>query len=239
MEKVKVKVMNHESLVLPKYMTSQSAGFDLIATGLRKIYKGAKELDINLFAFSIQQGYFVLRPQERAVVGTNLFIELPEGKQLEIRSRSGMALKRGLIVGNSPGTIDSDYRGEVCVILVNTTNYLARINFGDAIAQGVITDAYQAEWEIVDQLSYTDRGTGGFGSTSFWKPESSGQINTLNEDTFFTETEIHEGTYLVTGMVAVGFPENFTVIGSTPYDGRRLNRITIFADKKIKNEYVK
>jgi dUTP pyrophosphatase len=239
MEKIKVKVMNHESLVLPQYMTSQSAGFDLIARGLRQIYKGAKELDMNLFSYSIEQGYFVLRPQERALIGTGLFIELPEGKQLEIRSRSGIALKRGLIVGNSPGTIDPDYRGEVCVLLVNTTNFLARINFGDAVAQGVVTDCYQVEWETVDSLSYTERGSGAFGHTSFLKPETSGVVNVLEKDTFFSETDVHEGTYLVTGMAAIVFPESYMVTGSTPYDGRRTNRITIFSDKKIKNEYVK
>lgn len=239
MEKVKVKVRGHHGLVLPQYMTKQSAGFDLIARGLRSVYKGTKEIDISVFGRAIEDGHFILRPQERALVGTNLFIELPEGKQLEIRSRSGMATKRGIIVGNSPGTIDADYRGEICVLIVNTTSFLARINFGDAIAQGVITDAHQAEWEIVEELTPSERGEGGFGHTSFWKPECSGEMNLLEKDIFLSENEIHEGTYLVTGKVALAFPKAYTNISHVPYDGRRINRITIFSDKKVRLEYLK
>lgn len=239
MEKVKVKVKGHQGLVLPKYMTEQSAGFDLIARGLRKVYKGTKEVDISVFGRSIEEGYFILRSQERALVGTNLFIELPQGKQLEVRSRSGMATKRGIIVGNSPGTIDADYRGEIMVLIVNTTNFLARINFGDAIAQGVITDAYQVEWEVVEALTPTARGEGGFGSTSFWKPESSGEINVLKEDTFLSESDINAGTYLVTGGFPLGFPKAFTNISRVPFDGRRVNRVTIFEDKRVRIEYLK
>lgn len=236
---VEVKVKDHAELVLPQYMTEGSAAFDLVATGLRKVYKGTKELDISLFAYAIEQGYFILRAHERALVGTGLFIELPKGKELQIRPRSGLALKRGLTVLNAPGTIDSDYRGEVCVILVNTTSHIARINFGDGIAQGIVTDYDRVKWKRVPELSETDRGEGGFGHTSFWKPERSGEINVLTEDTLIKDTDIVAGTYIVTGRHALVFPLEYTHVGTKPYDGRRANRITIKENKTIINEYVK
>jgi dUTP pyrophosphatase len=180
MQKVTVKVKKGDNVVLPVYATSGSAGFDLIARGLRKVYDGIKEVDITKFSYVLDKGYFVLRPYERALVGTNLYLELPQGVELQVRSRSGLALKRGLVVANSPGTIDHDYRGEVCVILMNNTKYLSRINFGDAIAQGVLTSVYQTDFEIVTELTETARGEGGFGHTSEKKESNEIEINSNN-----------------------------------------------------------
>lgn len=239
MEEVIVKVKDHSGLVLPEYATEGSAAFDLIARGLRKVYKGSKELDINLFMYAIEQGYFILRPQERALVGTELYVELPKGKEMQIRPRSGLALKRGLTVLNSPGTIDSDYRGEVCVILANTTSFLSRINFGDAIAQGIVTDYDRVTWKRVNELSDTVRGKGGFGHTSFWKPESTKQVNQILADTILEPHQIIEGTYLVTGRHAIIFPLEYSFVGTKPYDGRKVNRLTIRPDKIVLNDYVK
>jgi len=241
MAKVKVKIKDHQDLVLPKYMTEGSAGFDLIARGLRKVYKGTKEVNLDLFMYTIEQGYFSLRAQERAVIGTGLFIELPVGKELQVRSRSGMSAKRGLVVGNSPGTIDSDYREEICVILVNTTGFISRINFGDAIAQGVVTDYDQVEWDVVKDLTPSGR-KGGFGSTDFWTPfintVEDCVTNILKKDTVFTEKDIITGEYIVTGGYAIVFPLSYTFVGTRPYDGRMINKITIRDDKTIINEYV-
>ena len=238
MEEVIVKIKDHSGLVLPQYMTEGSAGFDLIARGLRKVYKGTKELDMSLFMYAIEQGYFMLRAGERALVGTNLFIELPKGKELQIRPRSGLALKRGITVLNAPGTIDSDYRDEICVILVNTTPHLARVNFGDAVAQGVVADYDRVKWKVVEELSKSQR-FGGFGHTSFWKPIESGAVNQITSDVTLDDHEIIPGTYLVTGRHALVFPLNYSFVGTKPYDGRKINKLTISTDRIITNEYTK
>lgn len=174
MSKVKVKVQDAEGLELPKYATEGSAGFDLIARNLKIVYDGIKEINMDKLAYTVHKGYFVLRPFERALVGTGLFLELPEGSELDIRPRSGLSLKRGITVVNSPGTIDSDYRGEICVIIMNNTKYLSRINFGEAIAQGVLLNYDTAEWEIVKSVSKTERGEGGFGHTDLKQVENAG-----------------------------------------------------------------
>lgn len=153
-----------EGASLPEYGTEGAAGFDLVVHSFKFVYSGSKDVTDKL-QFSIQAGYINLRPKERALVGAGFSVELPEGKELQIRARSGMALKKGLSVLNSPGTIDSDYRGEVGAIIYNSTDYLIRIDLGDRIAQGVIADVYQADWEQVDELSTSTRGENGFGST--------------------------------------------------------------------------
>ena len=107
----------------------------------------------------------VLKPLERSIVGTGLFIELPIGIEAQVRPRSGLAAKKGITVLNAPGTIDADYRGEIGVILVNLSNEEFTINNGERIAQLVVAKHERAEWIPVEQLSETDRGEGGFGST--------------------------------------------------------------------------
>lgn len=139
---MKVEIVNKSKHELPKYATTGSAGMDICA--------------------NIEQP-IVLKPLERCLVPTGLHIALPEGYEAQIRPRSGLALKKGLTVLNSPGTIDVDFRGEIGVILINLSSEDFTINDGERIAQMVIAHYEQAEWEPVETLDDTERGTGGFG----------------------------------------------------------------------------
>ena len=141
---MKVKVINRSKNQLPAYETAQSAGLDVKA-------------DISE-AVTIQ-------PLERAIIPTGLYMELPNGYEMQVRPRSGMAAKYGITVLNSPGTIDADYRGEVKIILANVSNQSYTLEPGERIAQLVIAKYEQLEWCEAEELSQTDRGTGGFGST--------------------------------------------------------------------------
>ncbi|MFL1010628.1 dUTP diphosphatase [Flavisericum labens] len=141
---MQIKIINKSSHDLPHYETLASAGMDLRA---------------NLSESR------VLKPLERSIVGTGLFIELPVGYEAQVRPRSGLAAKKGITVLNAPGTVDADYRGEIGVILVNLSNEDFTIQNGERIAQLVIAKHERAEWSQVDVLSDTDRGEGGFGST--------------------------------------------------------------------------
>lgn len=141
---MKIKIINKSNHELPNYETLASAGMDLRA--------------------SISESR-VLKPLERSIVGTGLFIELPIGIEAQVRPRSGLAAKKGITVLNAPGTIDADYRGEVGVILVNLSNEDFVINNGERIAQLVIAKHERVDWEAVELLSETVRGEGGFGST--------------------------------------------------------------------------
>ncbi|HBC29611.1 MAG TPA: dUTP diphosphatase [Prevotellaceae bacterium] len=139
---MKVQIINRSRHPLPQYATAQSAGLDLRA---------------NL------ESPLELRPMERKLIPTGLYIALPQGYEAQVRPRSGLALKHGLTVLNSPGTIDADYRGEVCVILVNLSDEPFVINDGERIAQMVIARHERAWWQEVDVLDETGRGAGGFG----------------------------------------------------------------------------
>lgn len=141
---MKVKVINQSQHALPQYETGASAGLDVRANIHEPV---------------------VLKPLERQLVKTGLFLEIPEGYECQVRPRSGLALKKGITVLNSPGTIDSDYRGEVGVILINLSNEDFVIENGERIAQLVFAKFEQAQWEEVNLLSETERGAGGFGST--------------------------------------------------------------------------
>ena len=141
---MKVQIINKSKHPLPAYATEQSAGMDLRAN-----------LDMPI----------VLKPLQRCLVPTGLFMALPKGFEAQVRPRSGLAIKNGISVLNSPGTIDADYRGEVCVILVNLSSEDFVIEDGERIAQMVIARHEQAEWEEVDVLEETERGSGGFGHT--------------------------------------------------------------------------
>lgn len=163
--KLKVK-RKHDDITLPSYQTEGSAGFDLTGISFLKLYSSDKE--INLKEVMTQQqknGIITLRPGERVLIGTGLHVAVPQGYELQIRSRSSYALKKGLLVANSPGTIDSDYRGEIGVILINTTHVLLEVKLGERIAQAVLNKIEQADFELVEELDDTDRGEGGFGST--------------------------------------------------------------------------
>lgn len=141
---MKVEIINRSKHQLPSYATNLSAGMDLRANIDEPI---------------------VLAPLQRVLVPTGLFIALPEGYEAQVRPRSGLAIKKGITVLNSPGTIDADYRGEVCVILVNLSDESFTIADGERIAQMVIARHEQVEWNEVEILSDTERGAGGFGHT--------------------------------------------------------------------------
>ncbi len=141
---MKVKIVNKSKHPLPQYATVASAGFDVRA-------------NINTT--------MVLKSMERALVPTGLFMELSVGYEAQVRPRSGLAFKHGITVLNSPGTIDADYRGELKVLLINLSKEDFAINDGERIAQVVVAKHEQVEWEVVEQLMETERGTGGFGHT--------------------------------------------------------------------------
>ena len=141
---MKIKIVNRSHHALPQYATALSAGLDLRAN---------LEEDITL------------QPMERRLVPTGLSIALPEGYEAQVRPRSGLALKHGITLLNTPGTIDADYRGEIGVIMVNLSDTPFNIADGDRIAQLVIARYEQAKWEAVEALDSTERGDGGFGHT--------------------------------------------------------------------------
>lgn len=141
---MKVSVVNKSKHDLPRYETEASAGMDLRA---------------NL------EEAVVLKPLQRALIPTGLFIELPMGYEAQVRPRSGLAIKHGITVLNTPGTIDADYRGEVKVIIVNLSETAFEIQDGERIAQMIISEHKQADWVEVDVLNETSRGAGGFGHT--------------------------------------------------------------------------
>lgn len=141
---LRVKIINKSGFQLPHYQTPGSAGMDLRA---------------NLFE------PLTLHSLERALIPTGLFIELPLGYEAQVRPRSGLAFKHGLTVLNSPGTVDSDYRGEIKVLLVNLSQEPFEVNPGERVAQLVVARHESVEWEDVQDLAQTERGAGGYGST--------------------------------------------------------------------------
>ena len=141
---MQINIINKSKHPLPHYETIASAGMDLRANISESI---------------------TLKPLERTIVKTGLFIELPIGFEAQVRPRSGLAAKKGITVLNAPGTVDADYRGEIGVILVNLSNEDFTIEDGERVAQLVIAKHERADWNIVDSLSETTRGEGGFGST--------------------------------------------------------------------------
>ena len=141
---MKLKIVNTSDNPLPVYETTGSAGMDLRAQ---------------------LQEPVMLKPLQRALIPTGLYIELPDGYEAQVRPRSGLALKKGVTVLNSPGTIDSDYRGEIKVIMINLSNETTVINTGERIAQMIISKYEKVQLKDVDELNETERGEGGFGHT--------------------------------------------------------------------------
>jgi dUTP pyrophosphatase len=141
---MEISIVNQSKHELPEYATALSAGLDLRANVAATI---------------------TLKPLERQLIPTGLFIALPAGFEAQVRPRSGLAFKHGISVLNSPGTIDADYRGEIKVLLVNLSNENFEINDGERIAQLVIAKHERANWKVVTSLDETNRGAGGFGST--------------------------------------------------------------------------
>jgi len=144
MSEITVKIINQSANPLPAYATDGAAGMDLMA--------------------SVETAV-TLHPLERQLIPTGLFIELPFGYEAQIRPRSGLAIKHGLTCLNSPGTIDSDYRGEIKIILINLSNELHTIQPGDRIAQMIINKVEQISWNVVTLITETQRNNGGFGHT--------------------------------------------------------------------------
>ena len=144
MPEVLIKIINQSDNSTPHYATPGSAGMDIRANLSSSV---------------------TLQPLQREMVPTGLFIELPEGYEAQVRPRSGLANKKGITCLNSPGTVDSDYRGEIKVILINLSNEAQVIEHGDRIAQMIISKVEKAKWQLVHQLNETERGEGGFGHT--------------------------------------------------------------------------
>lgn len=141
---MQINIINTSTLSLPAYETAHAAGMDLRANLIEAIE---------------------LKPMQRALIPTGLFMEIPVGYEAQVRPRSGLAFKHGITVLNAPGTIDADYRGEVKVLLINLGNEPFVINHGERIAQLIIAKHETISWQIVEQLSNTERGAGGYGST--------------------------------------------------------------------------
>lgn len=141
---MKVRVINKSANILPEYETILSAGMDLRA--------------------SIEEP-IIIQPMQRVLVPTGLFIELPAGFEAQVRPRSGLALKHGITVLNSPGTIDADYRGEIKILLVNLSDKAFEIKNAERIAQMIVAKHERVEWELSEDLTQTQRGEGGFGHT--------------------------------------------------------------------------
>ena len=141
---MKVKIVNKSKHSLPEYRTAFSAGMDLSANLNESVR---------------------LKPLERALVPTGIYIELPQNYEAQIRPRSGLALKNGITVLNTPGTIDSDYRGELGIILINLSEEEFIVQDGERICQMIITKYETVSWEVVEELNNSNRGTGGFGHT--------------------------------------------------------------------------
>ncbi|RLD44124.1 MAG: dUTP diphosphatase [Bacteroidetes bacterium] len=139
-----IRIVNKSTNDLPQYATKASAGIDLRANLVNDV---------------------IMKPMERTIIPTGLFMEIPVGYEAQVRPRSGLAIKKGITVLNTPGTIDADYRGEIMVILINLSNDTFVVKHGERIAQMVIAAHEQAEWNLVEDLSETERGAGGFGST--------------------------------------------------------------------------
>lgn len=144
MDRIKVKIINRSGHELPAYETPSAAGMDVRAANTEPI---------------------VLRPLQRALVPTGLRVQLPQGYEMQIRPRSGLALRHGISLVNTPGTVDADFRGEIQVILINLSDEPFVINPGERICQMVITNYTHVEWEPVSELDRTVRGDGGFGHT--------------------------------------------------------------------------
>jgi dUTP pyrophosphatase len=166
-KKLRIGVLQTPGIELPTFATNGSVGFDLKATSVLKVYSGIREVDEKTREKSLVDGYIVLRPFERALIGTGLFLEIPAGYWIRITAKSGKSLKQGIIV--IPGTIDSDYKGEIGIIIQNVSNFLQKIELNKWIAQGIVHKAEQPIFEFIEQQSESQRGDGGFGHTGDYK----------------------------------------------------------------------
>lgn len=144
LKEMKIKIVNHSRHSLPQYSTLFSAGMDIFANVDEPV---------------------TIAPMKRALIKTGLYMELPPGYEAQIRPRSGLALKKGITVLNTPGTIDADYRGEIGIILINLSDEVFIVNDGERICQMIIAKHETVEWDVCDELNDSSRGSGGFGHT--------------------------------------------------------------------------
>lgn len=154
---IKMQIKTEEGVFIPLYENNLVSGFDLMAKSFKKLFKGNKEVLLdNKLQKSIEEGYLTLRGFERVLIGTGITVDVPQGYEIQIRDRAGNALKKGLLVANSPGTISAVYKGEITVILINNTPFLCKITLGDRIAQGVIMKVIHTMWEQVKEFPPSD-----------------------------------------------------------------------------------
>lgn len=168
-----IKILKEEGVPTPEYATLLSSGIDVTAHKILAVYRGDREIDpenlLKVQESFNERGYIKLRSLERILFGTGLKTVIPENLEIQVRPRSGLCLKRGLTVLNSPGTVDADYRGEIGVIMYNSTPFLNKIEKGERIAQLVVSEVKRPSRMIISQEDYdkleTLRGEGGYGST--------------------------------------------------------------------------
>lgn len=169
-----IKLKVEEGVSLPQYETTGASGADVIAHSIMKAYKGDAEITGDKLEKMKQgfaeRGYIKLRPFERVLFGTGLTVaDMDQSLELQVRARSGVALKRGLMIANAPGTIDSDYRGPIGIIIYNSTPFLNKIEKDERIAQIVPALAAKVNLQLSEEVTETSRGEGGFGSTGTQK----------------------------------------------------------------------
>jgi len=167
-----VKIKTEKDVTLPAHKTEGAAGLDLCANfNIPPLIKEG--------IVPIRNGNsIIIKPMGRVLISTGIKVAIPKGYELQIRPRSGMALNNGLMLTNSPGTIDSDYRGDIGIIITNVSNKNVAINHGDRIAQAVLSKVETISWKVVEELDETDRGEGGFGSTGINENDNNDTIET-------------------------------------------------------------
>lgn len=169
-EKIEVKIKLEEGVECPQYQTEGAAAFDIAPNKILKAYKGEIETDevklVKMQESFLRQGYIKMRPFERILFGTGIFVQLPDNYELQVRSRSGISLKKGVIVTNSPGTVDEDYLGELGLIITNDTPFLNQVNINERLGQCALKKVYRASFNVVEEFDkVTERGDKGYGST--------------------------------------------------------------------------
>lgn len=164
----------HNNVEVPQYATAGSSGFDLVAHNFKQLYSSSDQIHgVHGAVRTVGDGIsptatsIILLPHSRALIGCGFKLAIPHGYEMQVRPRSGLALKQGLTIVNSPGTVDSDYRGEIGLVLLNTSEFAINIAIGERLAQGVIMKVEQVQFRVIHDTSLdeTDRGEGGYGST--------------------------------------------------------------------------
>lgn len=183
--------------IVPKFATEGSVGFDLQFKSLKEVWNGTKQVELLRFEQNLEQESLIrLGGFEKAKIGTGIYIEIPKGFEAQVRGKSGISLKTPINVIH--GTIDSDYRGEICVIIQNSSKYSTDIYLDSFIAQLIISPIVQPTWNIVDKMTSTERGDGGFGSTG---------KNVINELRTEEETKLEDLEVLKENISEINIPK--------------------------------